>query len=141
MIQWNLWISPTPGSDENGAHDQGAQNSPEQDLVLVDGRHLKETENEQEDEEVVDAEREFDDVSGHELQHRRATVPEKDRDGEDAASAIQATLQNMASRNLTVWERRWNTPRSSTSMARTKRLNKIQNSSNDRPRFPSVVGH
>src|SRR6266478_5890142 len=51
-----------------------------------------------------------------------------------AARAIQATLQARASRNFTVWARRWNTPRSRTSMARTKRLNKIHNSSNQRPR-------
>ena len=37
--------------------------------------------------------------------------------------AIQTTLHIIASRNLTVWELRWNTPRSSTSMATTKTLN------------------
>src|SRR5271156_3787788 len=51
-----------------------------------------------------------------------------------AARMIQATLQAKASRKLMVWARRWNTPRSSTSMQRTKRLNRIQNSSNQRPR-------
>src|SRR6266849_9111330 len=68
------------GSDKNGAHDEGAQDSPEQYLVLVDRRHLEETEDEEEDEEVVDAQREFDDVSGDELQRGRAAVPEENDD-------------------------------------------------------------
>ena len=71
------------GCDENCAHDERAQNSPEQHLVLVDGRHLKETENQQEDEKVVDAQRKFDDVSGDELQRGRAAVPEENHDRED----------------------------------------------------------
>ena len=41
--------------DENRAHDQRAQDSPEQDIVLVVAGNLEETENQQEDEEVVDA--------------------------------------------------------------------------------------
>src|SRR3984893_13400918 len=51
-----------------------------------------------------------------------------------AARAIHAPLQANASRNFTVWARRWNTPRSSPSMERTKRVNTIQNSNNQRPR-------
>ncbi len=38
------------GDDENRPHDQRAQDSPEQDLVLVAGRHLEITEDQQEDE-------------------------------------------------------------------------------------------
>ena len=49
----------------------------------MDGRHLEETENQEEDEEVVDAERKFDDVSGDELQRGGAAVPEENHDRED----------------------------------------------------------
>src|SRR4029077_5221529 len=68
------------GGDENRAHDQGAQDSPEQYLVLVDRRHLEETKDEEEDKEVVDAQRELDDVSGDELKRGRAAVPEENDD-------------------------------------------------------------
>ncbi len=71
------------GHDENGAHDERAQNSPEQDLVLVGRRHLKETEDQQEDEKVIDTERKLDDVSGDELQHGGTAMPEKDHASED----------------------------------------------------------
>ena len=47
------------------------------------GRDLKETEDQEEDEEVVDAQGEFDDVSGDELQRGSAAVPEENNDGED----------------------------------------------------------
>src|ERR1700730_6958686 len=68
------------GGDENRAHDEGAQDSPEQYLVLVDRRHLEETEDEKEDKQVVDAQREFDNISGDELQRRRTAVPEENDD-------------------------------------------------------------
>src|ERR1700687_1450515 len=62
--------------DEDRAHEERAQDSPEQYLVLVDRRHLEETEDQEKDKEVVDTQREFDDVSGDELQRGRAAVPE-----------------------------------------------------------------
>src|SRR5438874_4750594 len=52
-----------------------------------------------------------------------------------AANPIQSALQARASRNLTVWDRRWKTPRSRTNIARTKRLNRIQKSINHLPAF------
>ena len=42
--------------DENRAHDQGAQNAPEQNLVLILRRNFKESENEKKNEDIVDAE-------------------------------------------------------------------------------------
>src|SRR5450755_583125 len=72
------------GRDENCAHDERAQDSPEQHFVLMDRRHLEETKNQQEDEKVVNAERELDDVSGNELQRGGAAVPEENHDRENA---------------------------------------------------------
>src|SRR6185503_15735439 len=71
------------GHDEHGAHDEGSQNSPEQDLVLMDGGHMEEAENQQEHEEVIDAERKLDDVSGDKLERGGATVPEENHHRED----------------------------------------------------------
>ena len=48
------------------------------------GRHLEETENQEEDEEIVDTQRELDDVSGDELQRGGAAVPEENHDCEDS---------------------------------------------------------
>ena len=48
-------------------------------------RHLEETENQQEDKKIIDAEPEFDHVSGDELEHRGATVPEENHHCEDGS--------------------------------------------------------
>ena len=47
------------------------------------GWDLEETEDQEEDEEVVDAQGEFDNVSGDELEGGGAAVPEENDDGED----------------------------------------------------------
>src|ERR1700722_6832595 len=69
---------PPSRHDESGAHDQRPQNSPEENFVLVLGWNLKEAENQQKHEQVVDAQRKLDHVSGDELQRGRPPVPEID---------------------------------------------------------------
>ena len=49
------------------------------------GRHMEKAENQQEDEEIVDAQREFDDVSGNKLQSQCAPVPEENHHREDGS--------------------------------------------------------
>jgi hypothetical protein len=51
------------GQDKDAAHDQGADNSPKQHFVLVMGGNFEVTEDHKKDEQVVDTERELDDVS------------------------------------------------------------------------------
>ncbi len=53
--------------NENGAHDQRTNDAPEQYFVLVLGCDAEETENQNEDEEVIDAKRKFNHVTGNEL--------------------------------------------------------------------------
>src|SRR5450631_632807 len=72
------------GRDKDSAHDERPQDSPEQHLVLVERRHLEETENQEEDKKIVYAQREFDDVSGDELQSGRAAMPEENHDRENS---------------------------------------------------------
>ena len=55
------------GGDEEPTHDDGAKNAQEEHPVPVLGGHGEEREDDQEDEDVIDAEREFDDVRGQEL--------------------------------------------------------------------------
>ena len=54
-------------ADEQAAGDQGAEDAPEQHPVLVLRRHGEVVEDDDEDEEVVEAERPLDDVGGQEL--------------------------------------------------------------------------
>jgi hypothetical protein len=71
-----------PGADERDAHRQRPHNPPEQHLVLVLRRHLEVAEDQQEDEQVVHAQRLFDHIAGHELQRSPRPVPEIDQHGE-----------------------------------------------------------
>ena len=127
------------GSDEDGAHEERAEDPPEQDLVLVVGRHQKKR-------KIRRKTKRLSTLSESSMTYpvtnssAGVAVPEEITTAKMTASAIQTTLQAKASRNFTVWERRWNTPRSKTSMARTKRLNKIQNSSNQCPKVKIVWG-
>ncbi len=59
------------------AHEQRAENSPEQHLVLVFVGNFEIAEDDEKYEQVVDAEREFDDVAGHELERLSPSVPEQ----------------------------------------------------------------
>ena len=71
MIQANFVMSAAPSADHDGAHDQRAEDAPEQHLVLIHGRHREVGEQQREDEDVVHAERFLDDVAGEELQRLR----------------------------------------------------------------------
>src|SRR6185312_11065760 len=53
--------------NEDGAHDDRAEHAPEQDTVLLLDVEAEGAEHEQEDEQVIDAERTFDEVAGKEL--------------------------------------------------------------------------
>ena len=63
--------------DEDTPHEERPENSPEQHLVLVLVGHLEIAEDNQKHEQVIDAERQFDYVTGHELQRLGPPVPEQ----------------------------------------------------------------
>src|SRR5882762_1129188 len=63
------------GEDEHGAQGKSAQNSPDQDPLLVLFGDAEIAEDEKENEEVIDAEREFDDIAGDELECRLLALP------------------------------------------------------------------
>ena len=69
--------------DENSAHDQRSQNSPEQNFVLVDRGYLEIPEDEKKDEKIIDTEGKFNHVSGDELQRGGTPVPKVNNYRED----------------------------------------------------------
>ena len=84
--------NPFEALNQNGAHtdhraaqDQRAQHSPEQQAVLIAGLDAEKLEDQQEDENVVHAERFFDDVAGEKFEAGPAPVrkenPESKPDG------------------------------------------------------------
>ena len=73
-IQWNSAISFAPIANHHAAQDQGTEHTPEQDSVLVDRRHRKETEEHGDDEDVVHAQRFLQHVSGEVLDRGRSPV-------------------------------------------------------------------
>jgi hypothetical protein len=68
------------GKDEESSHEERADNAPKQDLVLARTRNFEVTEDDQKDEKVINAEREFDDITGDELQHCGMSMPPVDQD-------------------------------------------------------------
>jgi hypothetical protein len=64
------------GDDEDRPEDQRPEHAPDEDAVLVGRRHLEGTEDEGENEEVVDRERLLDQIAGQELD-RRLRAPEE----------------------------------------------------------------
>ena len=70
------------GQNEDSARDQRAQDAPEQNAVLQFAGNAEESEDDQKDEQIVDAERQLDQIAGRELKTLRATVPEVNEDGE-----------------------------------------------------------
>jgi len=64
--------------DEDGAHEQGAEDPPEEHPVLEHGRDGEVREDNEEDEEVVDRKRLLDEVAGQELE--RSLRPEREVD-------------------------------------------------------------
>jgi hypothetical protein len=68
--------------DHRHAHDERAHHAPEEYPVLVLRRHLEVAEDEQEDEEVIDRERQLDDVAGQKLGARQSPLVPEDESGE-----------------------------------------------------------
>ena len=68
--------------DEGSAHDDGAGDTPEEDLGLADGRDAEEAEEKEEDEEVVDGEGLLDGVAGKVLDGAGAAVVRAKDEGE-----------------------------------------------------------
>ena len=64
--------------NKNRAHNQSPDNSPEEHFVLIFTGHAKIAEDQEKHEKIVDAQRKFDDVTGHELQRGHAATPEED---------------------------------------------------------------
>src|SRR5215470_795794 len=73
--------------DENAARDERAHNSPEQNTVLQLAGHAKVTEDNQENEKIVDAERELDYVPGGKFEALGASMPEVDENGKRGCEA------------------------------------------------------
>ena len=57
MIQWKPLQQRDPRGDKHGPHNERAHHAPEQHLVLELAGHAEVTEDEQEDEEIIDAQR------------------------------------------------------------------------------------
>src|SRR5208282_2855833 len=72
---------PNPGDDEDGAHYQRADNSPKQHAVLLLLGHGEVAEDYEEEEKVVDTERELEDVTRDEFDRDLAPLPEKNYHG------------------------------------------------------------
>src|SRR5215472_17801892 len=68
------------GNDEDGAHDQRADDSPEQHLMLKLPGHSEIAKDQKEDEKIVHAERELDDVTGDELKRKLLVGPRRPPD-------------------------------------------------------------
>src|SRR5207245_3352480 len=73
------------GADEYATHDQRTHNSPEEHPVLMLFRHGKVAKHHQEDKKVINAEREFDDIAGEELECGLLALPEIN-DGREGGS-------------------------------------------------------
>ena len=78
------------GANKDAAHDERAQNSPEQHAMLLVLRHRKIVEDHEEDEQIIDAERKFQNIAGDELQRRLMSLPEV-QDGRERARPTPRT--------------------------------------------------
>src|SRR5215468_8997838 len=63
------------GKNEDGAHHQCTQNAPEEDFMLVARWHLEVRKDQREDEDIIDAERLLDQVTGEEFECWLWTLP------------------------------------------------------------------
>src|ERR1700733_3423605 len=62
--------------DEDAAHNHGADDSPEQHAMLLFFRNREVAEDQKKDEEVIDAEREFKNIAGDEVERNQSPLPE-----------------------------------------------------------------
>ena len=65
-----------PGANKDAAQEQRAQNTPEQNAMLLLLRDREIIEDHEEDEEIIDAERNFQNIAGDELQRSLVPLPE-----------------------------------------------------------------
>jgi hypothetical protein len=65
-----------PGNDEDGSQDNGTENSPEEDLMLIARGDFEVGEDEQEDKDIVHAEGLFDQVTRQKLKRFLGAIPE-----------------------------------------------------------------
>jgi hypothetical protein len=72
--------------DEGSAHEDGAEDAPEEGLGLMGGFDFEEAEEEEKEEEVVDGERLFDGVACEVLGSRQASHGTEDEEGEGKSS-------------------------------------------------------
>ena len=68
ITQWKRASSAAPRPMKMRAHDDRADDAPEQHAVLIDLRHRERREEDDEDEDVVDRQRLLDEVAGQELE-------------------------------------------------------------------------
>ena len=71
-----------PGADEDAAQHERADDAPEQNAMLLLFRDRKKIEDDQEDEEIIGAEGNFQNVTSDELERYLASLPEIKKDGE-----------------------------------------------------------
>ena len=67
-MTWKAGHERNTEKDHDSAHDQRAEDSPDQDAVLRARRNAKILKDENEDKDVVDAERVFDEVAGEKIE-------------------------------------------------------------------------
>lgn len=70
------------GGDEGSAHEDGAEDAPEEGFGLIGGLDLEDTEEEEKEEEIVDGERLFDGVAGEVLRGGLAAHGAEEEEGE-----------------------------------------------------------
>src|SRR5215470_7919523 len=76
---------PDAGSDEYSPQNQGTQDAPEKDAMLVLLWNGKIVEYHQENKQIVDTQRQLHHVSGDEFQGGLTTLPEVQNGGEDGS--------------------------------------------------------
>jgi len=83
-------MSATPPPMRDTAHEQRAKNAPEQNPVLVSGRHAQVGEDEGDDKHVVHRQRKLNEVTGEKLHGGFASAERHESARKKLASANQA---------------------------------------------------
>ena len=119
--------SAAPARMNTARSDERAEDAPEQHAVLAARAAPRSTPKiDEEDEEVVDRERLLDQVAGQELERALRAEPEVHADVEDEREADPDARSRPAPRGrCTSCALRWNTPRSSASIASTNAVKPI----------------
>ena len=89
----------TPAAMKQRPHDDGSADSPQQNAVLLmRGSSPKRAKHDQEDEEIVDAQRGLDQVAGEELQRMLMSVDAESQSAKPQARQTRKSVQPQASR-------------------------------------------